>query len=130
MRRFYRIHLHAEKIVKEKLGKLLAKSKVGDANAVTVDSSAVDGESFEMPDDKLTVTVRVKVDQAKVHGFRKLIAVLKEEDIRNPDNIDEGLLSAFFKGVADTAKGVSKAAKEKIDDANEKLKVRIGVTAM
>lgn len=62
MRRFYRMHVHAETVVKEKLGKLLSKSKFGNPDSVDVDNSGIDGESFKMPDDKLTVTVRVKVD--------------------------------------------------------------------
>lgn len=132
MKRFYRMHLHAKDVVGKKLGALLSKSKCGTPQSVEITNSAIDDDNgtCDFDTDKVTVTVKVTVDQAQVKGFRKFIAVLKEEDIRNPENIDEGLLSALLKGVADTAKGVSKAAKEKIDDANEKLKVKIGVSAM
>ena len=50
--------------------------------------------------------------------------------MHNPDMVDEGLLSALFKGLGDTAKGVKKAGQEKIAAANEDLKNRVGVAAM
>lgn len=129
-KRFYRMHLHAEKVVKEKLGKLLNKSKMGDGNSVVIENSAIEDGDFNMDADEILITVKVQIDKAKVQGFRKFIAVLKEDQIKNPDLIDEGLLSALFKGLADTAKGVKKAGQEKIAAANEQLKQRVGVAAM
>ena len=130
-KRFYRMHLHAEKVVKEKLGKLLNKSKMGDGESVVIENSAIEDGDFDINADEITVTVKVLIDKAKVQGFRKFIAVLKEEELQNPDLIDEASLwGEIFKGVANTAKGVNKAAKEKIADANEQLKQRVGVTAM
>ena len=132
-KRFYRIHMRADKVVKEKLGKLLNKSKLGDLNSVIIENSAVDTDNgtFDMNATEMVVTIRVLVEKAKVQGFRKFMAVLKEEEIKNPEMIDEGKIwSAIFKGIADTAKGINKAAQEKIADANEKLKMQIGVTSM
>lgn len=129
-KRFYRMHLHAEKVVKEKLGKLLNKSKLGDGNSVVIENSAVDDGDFDMSADNILITIKVQVDKAKVKGFRKFLAVIKEEDVHDPDRVDEGLLGALFKGLGDTAKGVGKAAQEKIATANEQLKQRVGVAAM
>lgn len=131
-KRFYRMHLHAEKVVKEKLGKLLNKSKLGDGNSVVIENSAVDESSglFDMDVENILITIKVQIDKAKVKGFRKFLAVIKEDDVHNPDMVDEGLLSALFKGLGDTAKGVKKAGQEKIAAANEDLKNRVGVAAM
>ena len=129
-KRFYRMHLHAEKVVKEKLGKLLNKSKLGDGNSIVIENSAVDDGNFNMDVDNILITIKVQIDKAKVKGFRKFLAVIKEEDVHNPDRVDEGLLSALFQGIADTAKGVKKAGQEKIAAANEQLKQRVGVAAM
>ena len=131
-KRFYRMHLHAEKVVKEKLGKLLNKSKLGDPNSVVIENSAVDESSglFNMDVENILITIKVQIDKAKVKGFRKFLAVIKEDDVHNPDMVDEGLLSALFKGLGDTAKGVKKEGQKKIATANEELKNRVGVAAM
>lgn len=129
-KRFYRMHLHAEKVVKEKLGKLLNKSKLGDGNSVVIENSAIEDGNFNMDADNILITIKVQIDKAKVKGFRKFLAVIKEEDVHDPDRVDEGLLGALFKGIADTAKGVKKAGQEKIAAANEQLKQRVGVAAM
>ena len=118
-KRFYRMHLHAEKVVKEKLGKLLNKSKLGDGNSVVIENSAIDDGNFNMDTDNILITIKVQIDKAKVKGFRKFLAVIKEEDVHDPDRVDEGLLGALFKGIADTASGVKKAGQEKIAAANE-----------
>jgi hypothetical protein len=78
-KRFYRMHLHAEKVVKEKLGKLLNKSKMGDGNSVVIENSAIEDGDFNMDADEILITVKVQIDKAKVQGFRKFIAVLKED---------------------------------------------------
>jgi hypothetical protein len=130
MKRFYRMHLHAEKVVKEKLGKLLNKSKLGDGNSVVIENSAISDGDFDIDTDNVLITIKVQIDKAKVKGFRKFLAVIKEADVHNPDRVDEGLLGALFKGLGDTAKGVKKAADEKVAAANEQLKQRVGVAAM
>ena len=60
-KRFYRMHLHAEKVVKEKLGKLLNKSKLGDGNSVVIENSAVDESSglFDMDVENILITIKV-----------------------------------------------------------------------
>ena len=132
-KRFYRMHLHAEKVVKQKLAKLLHSKglkEIEDSNIV-IENSAVEDGDFDMTADNVLVTVKVSIDKAQVKGFRKFLAVLKEEDGGQAmGEIDEGLLSALFKGLADTARGVKKAADDKIAAANEKLKQVVGVAAM
>ena len=63
-KRFYRMHLHAEKVVKEKLGKLLNKSKLGDGNSVVIENSAVDESSglFNMDVENILITIKVQID--------------------------------------------------------------------
>lgn len=131
-KRFYRMHLHAEKVVKEKLGKLLNKSKLGDGNSVVIENSAIDESSgqFNMDVKDILITIKVQIDKAKVKGFRKFLAVIKEEDVHDPDRVDEGLLGALFGGLADTGRRIKKAGQEKIAAANEQLKQRVGVAAM
>lgn len=58
-KRFYRMHLHAEKVVKEKLGKLLNKSKLGDGNSVVIENSAIDDGNFNMDVDNILITIKV-----------------------------------------------------------------------
>lgn len=58
-KRFYRMHLHAEKVVKEKLGKLLNKSKLGDGNSVIIENSAIDDGNFNMDADNILITIKV-----------------------------------------------------------------------
>lgn len=58
-KRFYRMHLHAEKVVKEKLGKLLNKSKLGDGNSVVIENSAIDDGNFNMDADNILITIKV-----------------------------------------------------------------------
>lgn len=132
-KRFYRMHLHAEKVVKQKLAKLLHSKglkEIEDSNIV-IENSAIDDGDFDTTVDNILVTVKVSIDKAQLKGFRKFLAVLKEEDGGAAmGEIDEGLLSALFKGLADTAKGVKKAADEKVAAANEKLKQTVGVAAM
>jgi hypothetical protein len=61
LKRYFRMHLHAEKVVIEKLGKLLNKSKMGTGEAVVIENSAIDEAegTFDMDADEIVVTVRV-----------------------------------------------------------------------
>lgn len=130
--KFMRLHKGSEKLVKKGLTKLLNKYKAIDGdNAVSIENSRVgDDDTFNIEgDDPMVITVKVQIDRAKVKGFRKLLAIVKEDE--EIEQIDEGeIWNAIFKGVADTAKGVNAAAKKKIDAANEELKKKIGLAAV
>ena len=58
-KRFYRMHLHAEKVVKEKLGKLLNKSKLGDGNSVVIENSAIEDGDFNIDAKDILITIKV-----------------------------------------------------------------------
>jgi hypothetical protein len=133
--RFYRIHLRAERGVREKLAKLLHNKGLKGASTedIQITNSAIDEGSgtFNADEETAVVTIKVTIDKAKLKGFRKFLAAVTESDLSEFERLDEAsLLKSLFKGIADTAKGVGDAAKQKVADANEKLRQTIGVQAM
>jgi len=131
-KRFWRMHNYAVKVVKEKLAKLLhdkGLKDISDGNIV-VENSAMDDDDYDIDADTIVVKIKVQIEKAQLKGFRKFLAVLKEEDKSLRDIDEASLWGALFKGIGGTAKGVSDAAKEKIAAANKLLKEQVGVKAM
>ena len=127
--RMHRLHNGARNKVRKELGSFLTKFKMGNVGTVMVENSCdVDGY-FEMPKegDKMVVTVKVEVEKAKVKGFHKMIALMKEND---KELMKEGFLKDLWTGIKMTGSAMAKTAKEKIDVANEKLKKNIGLAAI
>jgi hypothetical protein len=138
--RMHRLHRGASKKVVTELGKFLNKYKAADNTAIQIENSCDDGDHFEMPaeGDQMVVTIKVDVDQAHVKGFRKMIALMKEND---EEIMNEGFLSDMWKGFKkgagelkkvgdETIAAMGKTAQEKINNANEKLKKQVGMSAM
>ena len=140
--RMHRLHIGASNKVKKALEKFLNKYNV-DASGKQVlitNSCDPDNGGWEMPKegDKMVITVQVSIDRASVKGFRKMVALMKEND---EEFLNEGfwgdLWSGFTKGAAElkkvggeTIEKMGKTAAEKIKNANEKLKKQIGLTAI
>jgi len=127
-RRFFRIHLAAVKKTKDKLAKLLRDSGLNleDDTSIQVENSAIEDGDFNPDVGTALITIKIKIEKAQLKGLRKLFAALFE-DKRAFDDIDEGKIwDAIWGGV----KNVKAAGVEKIADANEKLRQKIGVPAM
>ena len=138
--RMHRLHRGASKKVVTELGKFLNKYNAANHTGIQIENSCDDGDYFKMPaeGDQMVVTIKVDVDQAHVKGFRKMIALMKEND---EEIMNEGFLrdlwNGFKKGAGELKKvggkaiaAMGKTAQEKINNANEKLKKQVGMAAM
>lgn len=145
--RLHRIHNGAVNKVKQNLGQFLSKQKAGSPETVIVTNSCDKDSTFEMPDNgKMYVTVAVKLDKTQITGFRKMVALMKENeeaffDSCNEGELNEGFFSDFVAGLKkgaqalgdaakETAAKMGDTAKEKLESAHAKLKKNIGIEAM
>ena len=145
--RLHRIHNAAVNKVKQNLGQFLNKQKAGSPETVIVKNSCDKESTFQMPDDgKMYVTVAVKLDKTQITGFRKMVALMKENEAEffetmNEDELNEGFFGDFVaglkKGVSalgdaakETVAKMGETAREKLESAHNKLKKNIGVEAM
>lgn len=145
--RLHRIHNGAVNKVKQNLGQFLNKQKAGSPETVIVTNSCDHDTTFEVPEDgKMYVTIAVKLDKTQITGFRKMVALMKENEDEffescNEGELNEGFFSDFVAGLKKGAKALGDAAKEtaakmgdtakeKLEVAHEKLKKNIGIEAM
>ena len=136
--RMHRLHNGAVTKVKQNLGQFLNKQKAGSPETVVVTNSCDKNGKFEMPDDgKMYITIAVKLDKTQITGFRKMVALMKENDMQLEEGFFGDLVAGFKKGAKalgnaakETAAAMGKSASEKLKTAHEKLKKNIGVEAM
>ena len=139
--RMHRLHLGASNKVKKALEKFLNKYDIkSEGKPVKVENSCDNGNAWNMPKegDKMLITITVSLDRASVKGFRKMVALMKEND---REFLNEGfwgdLWRGFKKGAeelkkvgGETVQKMGDTAKEKVINANEKLRRQIGLVAV